>query len=647
MGEHLPSDGYTWLDGEVKHYQEINGQVELPQSLTYCNETDMRIQRLEIYTQKQGFRLGQEQFAIHARQRYRLTQHPSFWLICYRPAELRDQASAQGRSIPDSVRVILRERDILGRNQAQLIRKDFMLYDVPNFPSVTPPGVSGPSQHASANMEYPSNVMAHFNKNQQAAYRQQQQQQQQQRQLHQYGSHAGHHPQEDPDGLAQSGFEAGGFAKRPRRGSHARERASYTAIPQPPGKRFKTEEIREPAAMDFMDAITPRELALHRYVQHHEWLEEILSSPYDTHRIVPPQLGLGRKGELESLTQDFFDAPVNRVEEREGLADPRYIADRKMVEENVPVVDDVAIPRIGKLEDNKAEDFRERANAKIRSIKAEMHDLENEHKAKLRSLKLQSEFKTAEQKVRALTLALMNSTQDLEASEQDDILAEVLQSIEKRQKRTIKPIPTMECVEKGGREEILENAKFETEDHEMSGAVDLDGAQLSTIEDTEPQVATIPTPQAAEASTAPRMSPSKKSPLSGADLELELEPSEPNDDFVMVNKDDAIPSPKEDPSKESGAMNFAALQTDQQPIESTGLDDFNGDQGVNFDSNEFESAIDFGMMDTAGDELSGYAQEIANMGAGKSDDLGLDSPTLQNQAQDFGETSLGQDSSGP
>ncbi len=41
-----------------------------------------------------------------------------------------------------------------------------------------------------------------------------------------------------------------------------------------------------------------------------------------------------------------------------------------------------------------------------------------------------------------------------------------------------------------------------------------------------------------------------------------------------------------------------------------------------FEANDFGEGIDFGDLDTAGDELSGYAQEIGNAGLGENDDLG-------------------------
>ena len=70
------------------------------------------------------------------------------------------------------------------------------------------------------------------------------------------------------------------------------------------------EEEEDVSRGDILDFMTPRDISRMRYEQHHEWMEEILESPYNIFQIVPGDLGLGRKGELEHLTKDFFDAPL-------------------------------------------------------------------------------------------------------------------------------------------------------------------------------------------------------------------------------------------------------------------------------------------------------------------------------------------------
>jgi hypothetical protein len=42
---------------------------------------------------------------------------------------------------------------------------------------------------------------------------------------------------------------------------------------------------------DFFDHTTPREISMSRYKQNHEWMEEILSSPYSINQIIPADLG--------------------------------------------------------------------------------------------------------------------------------------------------------------------------------------------------------------------------------------------------------------------------------------------------------------------------------------------------------------------
>ncbi|KAH9206016.1 hypothetical protein DL95DRAFT_416933 [Leptodontidium sp. 2 PMI_412] len=53
---------------------------------------------------------------------------------------------------------------------------------------------------------------------------------------------------------------------------------------------------------------TPRELSMSRYKQNHEWMKEILSSPYSINQIIPANLGLNVRSKLTTLTEGIFDA---------------------------------------------------------------------------------------------------------------------------------------------------------------------------------------------------------------------------------------------------------------------------------------------------------------------------------------------------
>lgn len=59
---------------------------------------------------------------------------------------------------------------------------------------------------------------------------------------------------------------------------------------------------------DALDLLTPREISTTRYKQHHEWMEEVLSSAYSVDQIQPVDLNHHLGGDLASLTKDIFSA---------------------------------------------------------------------------------------------------------------------------------------------------------------------------------------------------------------------------------------------------------------------------------------------------------------------------------------------------
>lgn len=484
-----------------------------------------------------------------------------------------------------------------------------MLYDAQSFPSIMPPGMN-PAAQASQNMEYPGNVMAHMNKNQQAVYQQRSQQMQQQ-------------PQQRPGMEGEAAY--GGFpSKRMRRGSHVRDHPSATAIPGPfrSGRKPQGSSEEDEIPVDYMDSLTPRELALTRYIQHHEWLEEVVSSPYDTHRIIPPRLGLGRKGEIESLTKDFFDAPLE-IEWGSSLKDAGWITSKEQAMEGKPVVDEVDpkdrldYQRVGKLDSANAQDFREMATARLDQLNAEMEQMKKDFAEQMARLQQGSDLQKAELLLRKSTMAMLTGN-EMSLDESQD-LDNGIKALETSRGKNVKSVLAVECLEEGGRQEKAESPALATDPDELHGderglceqnlgATDANHKTDDTI-DTTPAEATNPTEAQAQPETA------------------EQEPVD--ESFVMVDKDDAIPPASNDVAGDEDAMDFTTLQADGEQLGDADLADFDASADVNFDSNDFGEGIDFGDMDTAGDDLSGYAQEIANMGGTKRDDLGPDSPTIQ------------------
>lgn len=115
---------------------------------------------------------------------------------------------------------------------------------------------------------------------------------------------------------------------------------------------------------DMFDQVTPRELAVSRYQQNHEWMEEVLSSAYRIDQINPPDLGLGFKGELASLTEGIFTA-------QGGEAD----------------LEAISSPYASSLDPKLAAEFRSRISAYMDSSKAEIEAIKADHAKSLDEMK--------------------------------------------------------------------------------------------------------------------------------------------------------------------------------------------------------------------------------------------------------------------
>ncbi|KPI46035.1 uncharacterized protein AB675_960 [Cyphellophora attinorum] len=174
------------------------------------------------------------------------------------------------------------------------------------------------------------------------------------------------------------------------------------------------EEEEDVSRGDILDFMSPRDISRVRYEQHHDWMEQLLESPYNINQIVPGDLGLGRKGELEELTKDFFNAPTTL--HREAVANGE-------------------IPRVGRLEEGKADEFRTRANEKIAAMQAELEEMKQQHARRIACLQKTSILSAAEKKLRTAPTSGPRRTSAGSPAEQnlpdpiDDIQREVEQAI--------------------------------------------------------------------------------------------------------------------------------------------------------------------------------------------------------------------------
>lgn len=425
-------------------------------------------------------------------------------------------------------------------------------------------------------------------------------------------------------------------AKRPRPAPTAPRPNAAAAIAAAAAAAQNDDNEEDVSRGDLMDFLTPREISTMRYTQHHEWMEEIFSSPYATGQIVPVDLGLGRKGELESLTNDFFEAPVGETPRSSGNQEPQT----------------------GILEPGKAEEFAQRVADRDALVKAEMEKLRLRHAKEMKKMRKGSAIWEAEQKLR---------NGDIGSSELDDLAA----TVETASRKYIVPVEDVKCIQKGGLEEkvILDIPEIETIP-EADSLMNMKPA--STSEPSSDLLNYSAYLQAAGhevkspspfRSKSPQIGPSKlnqetsfSTPTQGDNGEdvtmgeagssaipnLTSPIKEPGEtgDWVVVDKNpedntrtnnadgtpgaDALDLPDFDvptTTTSEQAMTTPAPHADLT-FDTADLGDVGADT---FDAGDFGDGVDFGGLDTAGEELAGYgAGDDDEGGHGDGDDGGLE-----------------------
>ena len=409
-----------------------------------------------------------------------------------------------------------------------------------------------------------------------------------------------------------------------------------------------------------MDFLTPRDISTMRFTQHHEWMEEVFSSPYGTGQIIPVDLGLGRKGELESLTRDFFEAPTGVSARTNGDAEPA---------------------RIGKMDPGKADDFTKRATERVAEIHAEIEKMKLQHAKRMAKLGKGSLVRDAEKRLRnAVTSSAATGadfwtpeaqahdrTKDdtsIAALRQQEQVDEISHNVALALGKQIEVISPVTCIQKGGLEEkiqpdmflngddSLEIPSFDVPDHDLQPS--LQHLPASTTSYTPGNGLTAP--------DANGMLSQSTHPSALASLDLDTTMSDlpapepiPKDateagDWVLVSKE---PSPTHNPQHNQpspthhdlggGAFDDDALIQESLNVDSTTntpnpshpLPDFSlsTDLGpasasaadVTFNADDFvgDAGIDFGAMDDDDDDVDGGAVGVGVGAAGGVDVAGL------------------------
>lgn len=309
--------------------------------------------------------------ACHSRRRYRLlpgnpnlglpNPDPALFLTHYSKASPRDHVPASSIPVVPQIHAQLQQRRMI-QSQGQLPRKEFMLHDRANWPTIQLPT-------AVARAVAPGPVTP---------------------------------------------------APGHRRGPSI---APDTTL----------EEEEDVSRGDLLDFMSPRDISRLRYEQHHEWMEEILESPYPTSSIVPSDLGLGRKGPLEELTKNFFDAPVSVV--REPANGPPQ--------------------RVGKMANGKADEFAQRASAKLADMQAELEKMRKRHARRLEKLTRSTVLKVAEKKLRTTPTIpekrrLSSGATDAGDGKPRDAVAEITREVESQTGQKLRETTGVRLVSKGG-----------------------------------------------------------------------------------------------------------------------------------------------------------------------------------------------------
>lgn len=385
------------------------------------------MQTVEMYQHRSGYYPGRENVATHSRKRYRIVSSkvpngpqpdPSLWIVHYSRAPANDHLPANRIPVSPQVQAVMGQRRFL-QSQGQLARKDFLLHDRNNWPTISFPPQMGPQGFAQPQAAYQNTA-----------------------------GRPGFYPPPAHSGAVPPGAAQAKVARPHRAPSQAMAAAAAD---------FALED-EDVSSGDMMDLLTPREVSKMRYVQHHEWMEEIFASPYAISQITPVSLGLGRKGELESLTADFFDAPSGNVaggeDQEAGNA-----------------------PEATKMEPAKAEEFADRVAKKVADMTAEIEKLKKQHARRMERFNRSSLFKDAELRLRDAAADPAETGAEVWRLEgritfpseeggtpQTDYLEEkakykvddVVREVEAAWKKQIMPEPKVSCVEKGGLLEKIE-----------------------------------------------------------------------------------------------------------------------------------------------------------------------------------------------
>lgn len=315
------------------------------------------------------------------------------------------------------------------------------------------------------------------------------------------------------------------------------------------------EEEEDVSRGDLFDFMTPRDISRLRYEQHHEWMEEVIQSPHPIKSIVPSDLGLGRKGVLEDLTRDFFDAPTSAI--REPTNQPRAAA--------------------GKLATGKAQEFTQRAEAKLAEMQAELEKMKKIHARRVGKMERSTVLNNAEKRLRnapntADRRSLSHGSQiDVDQNKPRDAIDTIVGEVESVFGKKIEKTSNVTLIERGGLEDRAPSTPAAIERPSIQSPVKTATPSIPPTTTT----ATLSTsgPSAAAPETEARQPQVIPPPTSAQPPPADkTEPAAPSEDKPQIL---AQPTPSEPQSHVSGDDSNEASTTNEgnDQVETPQLDD--------------------------------------------------------------------------
>lgn len=478
-------------------------------------------------------------------------------------------------------------------------------------------------------------------------------------------------PQPGPRGVPQQmAYPAQGVVPGPpaKRARHSQSQSQQPPLPNIPAPETPFDDEEDVGRGDMFDHLTPREVSLGRYQQNHEWMEEILSSPYRIYQITPMDLGLGLKGPLAPLTEGIFTAQGSDVSTQ--VPEKQYV---------------------GRLDPEMAKEFRKRVEDHIQTETKNMEAMKAAHEKELAEMKQASQLRLLEREVRRAEDAGSELWQphdgaDIHSESFKKTVEEIVQEIESSTGRKIESKAAVKCVDTGGYQAPApepepepvapaQAAQLSRQPSQNSAAmvnvatlretdVDMEGTAAglldqmhSGLSSTSTPVNSFPTPQpqlsaaqsnAGTPSNVNVQSPSQSEPPAPAPQQQEVPKSQEsipqlsNEDVSMGGMDgardytDSAPDqgtgsgdwvvvPKEGTSSGSGSQTPAAAEGSNapkpafpaaaaKPSSAATTPAVTEGGSVTFDHNDFSS---LGDLDTAGDALAGYDAPALDGSAGE------------------------------